>query len=272
MSVDPVAFRLGPLAVRWYGICVALGFVAGFVLIERRARRRGIAREAVSDLVLSAMVGGILGARALYVLQNWRDYAASPLDIIRIDQGGLVFFGGLLGGTAAVWLATRVKGLRPGDVADLCAPALGLGHAIGRVGCYLNGCCFGHAWNGPLALRYPPDSGVIEAQVRNGELPLGAAAALPAFPLQLVESAANLIICAVLLALERRMKRPGQLLFLYAALYGIARFLVEFGRADYESRLGPFTPAQVVSLLLVPAGLAAFLWLQYRRRPATPAP
>jgi len=250
--VDPVAFQIGPLTVRWYGICVALGFLAGFGVVHWRAPRKGIPRDVASDVVFWTMVGGILGARLWYVLMNLPDFLGRPLEIIRIDHGGLVFYGGFAGAVAAAALVCRVRHISPTAVADLVAPGLPLGHALGRIGCFLNGCCFGHPWDGAGGVTYAPETGALG----------------PLFPIQLVASLMNLVLVGVLLLAEPRLKHPGQLLALYVALYAFARFWVEFGRGDYRLHVGLLTPGQLVCAVLFPVGAVVFLALRQRGSPA----
>jgi len=264
--MDPVAFHIGRLTIRWYGVFVALGFLAGFMLVQFRARELDFEQEEAADLVLAAWIGGIVGAGVLYVVQNWTEYRKNLVEIIRIDHGGLVFYGGFLGALALLYVVSRVKSLSPGAIGDLLAPALALGHAFGRVGCFLNGCCFGHPWDGGCAVRYPPGGNVMYVQAQTGFLQPGALDCLPVFPIQLVSALVNLASCALLLWVGSRVKTRGQLFPLYLILYAVTRFAVEFGRGDYLRKLGPFTPAQAICLVLLPAGI---IWLAAARRTAT---
>jgi phosphatidylglycerol:prolipoprotein diacylglycerol transferase len=268
--MDPVAFQLGPLSIRWYGILTAAGFLAGYLIASRRAPQRGVSREAIADLVFWIMVGGILGARLFYVVQNWSDFSGRLIEIIRIDHGGLVFYGGFCGACIAVAAVCRIKHLPMAAVADICAPALPVGHALGRVGCFLNGCCFGWPWRGACAVEYPHDTGVMYVQKALGLLPPQAIAATPVFPIQLVAAAMNLVIFATLLVIERRLRFRGQLFAAYLVLYGTGRFLVEFGRGDYLRCYAGLTPAQLLCFLLVAVGIVAFFLLRRKSMAAAP--
>jgi phosphatidylglycerol:prolipoprotein diacylglycerol transferase len=153
---DPVALQLGPLSIRWYGVFVALGFLAGYQVLQRRARALGLGPQVAPDVTLAAMVGGIVGARLLYVVQNWEEeFGGNLLDAFAVWHGGLVFYGGFLGAVAAVVLWGRHKRWPLLAIGDMVAPALPLGHVLGRIGCLLNGCCFGRPWDGPLGVAYP---------------------------------------------------------------------------------------------------------------------
>jgi len=265
--MNPIAIELGPLQIRWYGVFVALGFLAALTLLVRRAAKSGFGKENAADLALVAMVGGIVGARVLYVLQNLAYFRTRPLiEVVRVDHGGLVFYGGFIGACAAVAVFAKMRKRSPGEIADLAAPVLPLGHAIGRIGCFINGCCFGMPWAGTCAVRYPNvikaagrtmESDVFHVQSQKGVLEHGSCA--PVFPVQLLATFLNVVICVVLLLVEKRMKRRGQLFGVYMILYAAARFVVEFFRGDYLHSVLGLTPAQVVCLGLAPVGIATFV-------------
>ncbi|MFA5204449.1 MAG: prolipoprotein diacylglyceryl transferase [Lentisphaeria bacterium] len=255
--LDPVAFHLGGLAIRWYGVCFALAFLAGYLALVLRAPRYGLTGERAGDLALTAMVGGVLGARVWYVVQNWDNtFAGAPLEIFRIDHGGLVFYGGFLMALAALAVMCRRWRLPFAAAGDLFAPALPLAHALGRLGCFLNGCCFGRPWHGACAVTYPAAGDVHAVQLRLGVPGVTDAGPLPVFPIQLVEAGANVALAAALLLIERRTSRRGLLFPVYLACYALIRFAGEFARGDYLSRPGGLTSAQWLCLLLFPAALA----------------
>jgi len=256
--MDPVAFQLGPLAIRWYGIFVALGFIAGLVVVERRSARAGMRPEQVANLVFVGLIGGLLGARLFYVLHNLSYFGENPWEAIRLDHGGLVFYGGLIGGTLSLVATCLLRRLPMGRVADMLIPGLPLGHALGRIGCFLNGCCFGQPWSGPCGVHYDAGSQAAASQCRQGLIAAPSLAPLPVFPVQLIAVVANVAIFLGLLAIERRLRGRGQLLGLYIAVYGLYRFAIEFLRGDYLDA-GMLTPAQEVSVVLIPVGVVVFL-------------
>ena len=264
--MDPIAFTVKifdfELAVRWYGIFVATAFVAGLLFVRWRARKKQGDVAAFEQLVFWGLVGGIIGARILYVIQYWESFAGNTWEIIRIDHGGLVFYGGLIGAFLVALCVCYVKGIKRRFAADVFAPALALGHGIGRIGCFFNGCCFGKPYNGPLSIQYPEGSHAAYLQEQLGHIPQHTIECLPVFPIQLVASGANFVIFAILLLIEPRVKYKGQLFTLYVMLYAVVRFVVEFGRGDYLVHYGGLTSAQILCLLLLPIAAVAFVLLR----------
>lgn len=243
LVMNPVAFHVLGRPIYWYGIMVSLGFLAGIVHWTRAARRRGWPPEYGSDIALWLMIGGLVGARVAYVMANWPDYADAPWRIVRFDQGGLVYYGGFIGGTlAAIGFAIRRR--RPlWQVGDYAIGAVPLGHAIGRIGCFINQCCYGAETTCRL-------------QVTVG--------GVPRHPVQLYESLATAIIYVVLLRFSPRQRRDGETLALYLLLYPTARFFLEFLRGDARLHFLGLTVAQAVSVVLWLIG--AGLWLFLPRR------
>jgi phosphatidylglycerol:prolipoprotein diacylglycerol transferase len=216
---------------------VALGFLSGIVHWTRRARSEGWPPEIGADLGLWTMVGGLIGARAAYVAANWPEYRGAPFSILRFDRGGLVYYGGFVGGVVAVAILARQRKRPLLEMGDFAIGAVPLGHAIGRVGCFINGCCYGVPTAGPL--------GCVVAGARR-------------HPVQLYEAMANLAIYLVLL--RARPRRTGGRLALYLMLYPPARFLLEFWRGDARLRWMGLTLAQLLSAALFAVGV--LLWFR----------
>ncbi len=260
--MDPVCFTLAGRPIYWYGVFLALGFGAGFLHLARLGRREGRQAGFASDLLFWLILGGIAGARLAYVLGNWREYAAAPGLILRVDKGGLVFYGGFFGAALAAWLFARARREPALRLFDYTLTALPLGHAFGRIGCFINGCCQGGLHTGWWSCTYPRHSAVWWSQFQDGLIPESAGAALPVWPVQLFEAAANLLIYLVLFAAYRRHPAPGVIVILYFLLYPIARFSLEFLRGDRADRLGfhGLSSAQWVSLGLF-LGALLFAWI-----------
>jgi phosphatidylglycerol---prolipoprotein diacylglyceryl transferase len=252
--MHPIAFQIGPLSIHWYGVMVALGFLAGLWTAGRRALLVGIHSEKVVDLGPWLIGGALVGARTLYVLSYWQEsFAGRPVgEIFAIWKGGLVFYGGLIGATAAGILYAWLKKLPLWKLADVVAPSIALGYVFGRIGCLLNGCCYGRACSLPWAIRFPEG---------HETHPVGQAAT-PVHPTELYESLLNLGLFLGLAWLFRRKKFDGQVFGTYLVCYAVLRSFVETFRGDYPVHYlgGWATPAQLVSLGILTAGVA-LLWL-----------
>ena len=234
------------LDVHSYGFLVAMGAIAGVLLALRQGRRMGFDTAAVLDLTFWALVAGIVGSRALYVLVHVSDYSrlcagvGLPRPALRvlgdcaaplyIWQGGLVFYGGALAAAGVVLLFARRLAWPLGDVADLLAVPLPLAHALGRVGCFLAGCCYGKV--STLGVHFPPASVAYHDLVNSG-LVLPDAPFTPALaPTQLYEAAGEGLLFALLMVLRRRRRFPGSLALVYVMGYALLRTTVEVLRGD----------------------------------------
>ena len=255
LLVHPIAFQFGPFTVTWYGVMVATAFLAGLWTASRRCLRDGIASDKVLDLGPWLIIGTIVGARTLYVISYWHEqFANHPVsEIFMVWKGGLVFYGGLIGATAAGILYARLKKLPLWKLADTIAPSIALGYVFGRIGCLMNGCCYGRASNLPWAITFPSVSN-------------GAPAGVPLHPTQIYDSLLNLGFYGFLTWLHRRKKFDGQVFATYLIGYALLRSFVEIFRGDYPQHYlgGWATPAQVVSIGIILVGIT--LWLVLSRQ------
>ncbi|MCL6450582.1 MAG: prolipoprotein diacylglyceryl transferase [Acetobacteraceae bacterium] len=242
----PVLFHVGPLAVHAWGLMFAVAFAAGTIWAYFRARRAGEPQaERIIDLAVWGVVGTLVGSRIGYVLLEPAYYLAHPLEAFRLDLGGLSFHGGLAGGLLVIFLFTRRVKLPGWKVLDWIAPPVALGYAVARIGCFLNGCCYGVPSKVPWALNFFD---------------------VPRHPTQLYSLLGALLVLFGLLWLERRIKPlpfPSFLWFMYMGMYSVTRFMVEFWREAVHI-WGWLTVAQAFSLALA---LASFLvvWVGVRR-------
>jgi phosphatidylglycerol---prolipoprotein diacylglyceryl transferase len=262
--VHPVAFHFGSFTVHWYGIFVAVGFLLGIWTASRRGVRDGLAPEKIADsatwLVLSAMIG----ARILHVISYWdEEFAGKPLtEIFMIQRGGLVYYGGFIGGVIAVLIYTRLHKIPLWKFGDAVAPSIALGHAFGRIGCLMTGCCYGKACDLPWAVHFP-----FGHETHRGP------EATPVHPVQIYEALLNFALYGFLAWLYRRKKFDGQIFATYLLCYAVLRSFVELFRADYRQAqyvFGFFSPGQVVSIFVFAAGL--FLVWRLSRYPLTATP
>lgn len=257
------------LPVKTYGFCMALGFLAAWQVLSWLCRRTGRAAEPLSNLLMLMMFSGIVGARLEYVREFWgREFAADPLSIFKVWQGGLVFYGGLILAIAVffVWCRARRESVAP--VADLFVTVIPLAHAFGRVGCFFYGCCYGRVSAHAFAVAFPRRSPAWVAQVEGGLIPETAQSSLAVLPTQLFEAAAVLGLFAALLFIFLRnwKTRPGFTTGCYLVGYACIRFGIEFLRDDMRQRVGILSIGQTVSIGLFVLGISFILVSLLRSR------
>ena len=252
--MDPMFLSIGKFSLRWYGVMAAAGFLAALIIMQLNRRYAKLSADQTANIVIAAMLSGVIGSRIFYVIQNWNYYRNHIGQIIRIDQGGLVFYGGFI--LAALVLIFYVKKICRADavrVLDITAPALAAAHALGRVGCFFNGCCYGKPAELFWAVTYPVNTPPYQHY---------AGAAL--HPVQLYEAALNLLLAPLFFLLVRKAKR-GVAMSCYILSYGVLRFIDEFFRGDHTDFVRGFTPAQVIGFALIPLGV--FLLVKFLRAP-----
>ncbi|HTR40651.1 MAG TPA: prolipoprotein diacylglyceryl transferase [Pseudomonadales bacterium] len=263
----PIALKLGPLTIHSYGIMVALAFLFGYWTATLRARRENISSDAIITVVTWLMVGSIIGARAVYVTTYWHEeFAGQPwTEIFAIWHGGLVYYGGLIGGLVAGALCLWWKRLPFWKTADVLAPSIALGSFFGRAGCLLNGCCYGRPTDLPWAIKF---TNPLAHELSNTPLNV------PVHPTQIYDGLLNLALYAFLAWLFRHKKFDGEIIATYLICYAITRSIVEHFRGDYSNLHYHFglTPAQWVSvpMFIIGLALAAFLYRRTEVKPAEP--
>ncbi|MCM8812037.1 MAG: prolipoprotein diacylglyceryl transferase [Candidatus Omnitrophica bacterium] len=209
----PTLLKFGHFTIHSYGLMMAIGFILALSIAQRRARAAGLDPEKIQTLAILALAAGLLGARLAFVALNFPFFVSHPVEVIRLDRGGLVFYGGLTAGIAsAVWFV-RSKRMPAWRTFDVMMPALVAAHAVGRIGCFLNGCCYGTPSGLPWAVVFPGDS-------------------VARHPVQLYETGILFIFYFILKGIGRAGFRPGVVTLSYGLLYGAWRFLIEFLRGD----------------------------------------
>ena len=256
VAMHPIFWQLGARPIYWFGVMMALAFLAVIGHWNRLALRTGRSPGFGSELGFWLILAGILGARLAYVLASAPEFLAHPWEILRVDHGGLVYYGGFIGGCLAALLFARARREPLWALADFTITGVPLGHAFGRIGCFLNGCCYGAPTGLPWGVCFPA------THETHG---------LAVHPTQLYEAAFNLALYGALLLFYLRGRRAGapagRVLALYLLLYPPFRFLVEFLRGDERLRGLGLNMAQEVSVALFAAGLALwFLRARVRRQ------
>ena len=233
--MHPIICRIGPFTVYSYGLMLAIAFAIAVFLVRREGQRQGVDPDQLFNFCFIVFVSGVLGARLLYVLGHLPYYLERPLETVFLQQGGLSWFGGLTAGIISGFAYLKAKRLPVLQTVDLVIPYVALGQALGRVGCLLNGCCYGKhsAWG----LYFPVHEDTL-------------------IPTQLYSALILLFIFAVLRLLRTRLRFPGDLFAAYLVLYSMKRFFIEFWRADNPVVFAGLTLFQLFSIGFFIAGLA----------------
>ena len=225
----PILFEFGAFKIYSYGVMIALGFLISMYLTSREAGRAGIAPENIFDIWLYAILFGIVGARVLHVLLDLSYYTARPLDIIMINRGGLAFHGGLIAGIIAVWFFIRRNRMPLWKTADVIMPYIALGQAIGRIGCLLNGCCYGTPTYLPIGIRL---AGHLQRL----------------HPTQLYSSIFLFLTFFALKRIYRKKRFDGVVFFSYLLIFSAGRFFIDFFRGDLSPVFLGLKTSQLISI------------------------
>jgi phosphatidylglycerol:prolipoprotein diacylglycerol transferase len=246
----------GAVGIRSYGVMLAIAFWVGIELSARIARKRGYDPLVIVDLGLVILLSSVAGSRFLYVISHLSDFRGDPWSVFKVWEGGLTFYGGLVAAVVIGVLYLKKRNLPVAEITDILAPQIALGVAIARIGCFLNGCCFGKESALPWACTFPPDS--LAGSVMHG---------LHLHPVQIYAAVANLIIAIILWRLLKKNLPAGSVFACLLIFYGAWRFIIDFWRY-YEDELllggGGLSMSwnQVVSIVLILVGIV----LYYRSR------
>lgn len=255
-SPGPDLFKLGPLTLRFYGLLIASAILIGVTLSQRLAQFRRLNPELIGDLAVALVLGAIPCARLYYVLFKWDYYSQHLNQVIAIWEGGIAIHGAIIGGALAALIFSRIRQVSFWRLADVVAPSLILGQAIGRWGNFFNSEAFGAPTNLPWKLFIPV-----------GRRPSGLENEAYYHPTFLYESLWNVMVFSLLMTVFFRFPKtkPGTLFLLYAVGYSAGRFWIEGLRTD-SLMLGPLRIAQIVSLVGIFGGLLGLSWLYYLNR------
>lgn len=252
----PVLIRIGPLTVHSYGFLIAVAFLVALGLANRQASKVGLPREQMTDLGFYTLIAAILGSRIFFIFTDLSHFLSHPLDMFKIWEGGLVFYGGIIFAVpTAVWYAKKTS-MPVWQTADIWAPSIAIGHAIGRLGCFCAGCCYGKPAEGiPWAVVFTnPESLAVKG--------------VPLHPSQIYESLAEFTNFLVLISFRRYQTFKGQLFCLYLINYSIIRSVVELFRGD-EARgfiFSGFSISQGISVALFVSAAVMMVWLKRRNK------
>lgn len=269
-----------PIKIFGYGLFLFFAFLASMKLAASRARKGKLDEEVVYELAFWVFLGGLAGARIFWVIEYWGVRVHSLLDVFKIWEGGIVLYGSIMGGTAAFFLYWWLRPFPLRPMLDAMAPALALGIAIGRIGCLMNGCCYGDRCDLPWGVRFPgpyvgvPGNANLEVsgsppwalQVHLGVISRNAAYSLPVHPTQIYSTIDGLILVGLMLAYFPIRKRDGEIMALLMVTYPVTRILIEWLRNDEVAMFAGLTVSQLISVGLLVAGIVFWIWLA--RQPA----
>jgi phosphatidylglycerol:prolipoprotein diacylglycerol transferase len=253
----PTLIKLGSFEITTFGLMMFAAFIVGGWVLTRQFRWYGLSDDAASSIVMAAALGGIAGAKIYYAIL-FRDWH------LLLDRAGLVWYGGLIGGVLCCSAYLLIKKIDFLTVADAAAPALAIGYALGRIGCFLVGDDYGRPTNSWIGIAFPKGSPPTTAESLR-QFGVHVDPSIPpdqilrVHPTQLYESASALVMFAILMYASKRPHARGRIFGLVLVLMGIERFLVEIVRAKDDRFLGPFTVAQLISVIIFVVGWGLIL-------------
>lgn len=238
-----------------FGVMAVIAFLIGFYIVRRESKKEGIPIQKIESLAFWILIGVLIGGRMWYVIEIWNYYKQNIGEIFKFWEGGLVFYGGFIGGFIGVLLYIRISKLDFNKTSDIFAIALPLVLAIGRIGCFLNGCCFGKETESFIGICFPkkwfPPPYV--SQLERNLINISAEKSLPAIPTQIISALLLLLIFVIILLIKRKKPYNGFLFHLFLGLYGIKRFTIDFFRY-YEGNALIFkylSLSQILSIILI---------------------
>ncbi|MBO8638365.1 prolipoprotein diacylglyceryl transferase [Staphylococcus aureus] len=255
--IDPVAFNLGPLSVRWYGIIIAVGILLGYFVAQRALVKAGLHKDTLVDIIFYSALFGFIAARIYFVIFQWPYYAENPGEIIKIWYGGIAIHGGLIGGFIAGVIVCKVKNLNPFQIGDIVAPSIILAQGIGRWGNFMNH----EAHGGPVSRAFLEQlhlpNFIIENMYINGQY---------YHPTFLYESIWDVAGFIILVNIRKHLKL-GETFFLYLTWYSFGRFFIEGLRTDSLMLTSNIRVAQLVSILLILISISLIIYRRIKYNP-----
>lgn len=233
---------IGPVTIHGYGLMIAIGVIVALVVGDYRAKKKGLNGDLIYGLTIVTVLLGFLAARILFIITEWEGFLKNPMNYI--TGSGFVVFGGIIGGAITIWGYCKWKKMDFLAYLDLMIPSVALAQGFGRIGCFLAGCCYGKETDGLLGITFT-HSHYAPNNVR-------------LFPSQLVMSAGDFLIAAILILYARKQRTKGKTAALYLILYSVGRFLVEFTRNDDRGFVGALSTSQFIGIFIFIVGLVAF--------------
>ena len=259
IGIDPNLFDIGSLTIGWHGVMVVVAVIVGVAVPLWLAKGTRIDRSTVYAIAPWAVLGGIIGARLIHVLDSLDVYSDDPVEVIKFWDGGVSIFGAIIGGTLAGVACAKLRRISVGGLADLAAPGLILAQAAGRIGCTINGDAYGTATSLPWGFSYThPDA----------QVPLGAAAPFVGHPVPVYEIIWDLMIFALIWKLRGRLRPEGSLFLVYLSLYSFGRFFLSFIRGGEEEVLGPLHQAHIIAIVVFAVCISLLIYWIRQPKPS----
>lgn len=248
--MHPVLLEFGFIKIFTYGLMVASGFFFAIMLAANLGKKQGMDPQKIIDLSFYLLIASLIGARLLYIIVEFDYFSAYPVEVFKFWKGGLVFYGGLILAVIVSIFYLKKHQMPLWAVADIIAPSLALGQAIGRWGCFFAGCCYGRKTDVSWAIIFTDEKSLA---------PLG----IPLHPTQIYLSLNALVIFGILMWMSKRKSFHGQIIWAYGILYSIGRFIIEYFRADDRGAVGMFSTSQIIGLIVF--AVSVFMLFSLRR-------
>ena len=256
LAIDPIAFQLGPLAIRWYGILITTGIVLAFLVVQKEMVKRGMHPDFLTDLLIWAVPISIISARIYYVVFSWDSYKDNPADVFKIWEGGIAIHGALIGAFLTTYVFTKLRGVSFWKVVDIAVPGLLIGQIIGRWGNFINQ----EAHGGPVSEAFLNNTWIPD-WIMN-QMTINGVTYHPTF---LYESLWNFVGLIIILLLRRVRLKRGEMFFFYLTWYSIGRFYIEGMRTD-SLYGGDLRAAQIVSIIAIIFSVTMFIYRRFIKK------
>jgi len=263
---------IGGFHIAAYGVMMVIAYFTAILFASKEARRKGIEPIYIQSLSIWIIIGLIVGARLWYVAEYWYYFSGNFIEVFKLWEGGMVFYGGFVGGLIGGILYVKIKKFNLWEVLDIMAPGVAISIGVGRIGCFLNGCCFGRVTDSWIGIRFPQRylPPVYWNHLKRGLIPSDALYSLPVIPTQLISTIDLLVIFGILWGMRKRVPFKGFLFALLIGLYGLHRFIIDCFRY-YEGSalvLKVLTLSQALSILLMLISIVLIISGFKRRRAA----
>ncbi|MHA9741846.1 prolipoprotein diacylglyceryl transferase [Robinsoniella peoriensis] len=247
----PDLFSIGPITIHGYGLMIGIGFLAAILIGMKRAEKHGLDKDIVFNMGLLCIVGGMLGAKILFIITEWNSIIHSK-NMWSDLAYGFVVYGGIIGGILILYVYSRFKKLNFLQYMDLIVPSVSIGQGFGRIGCLLAGCCYGRETDCPIGIVF-----------HNSEFAPNGVSLLPT---QIFSSLGDFLIAGFLIWYARKQKKDGKVISMYLILYGVGRFIVEIFRNDPRGNVGVLSTSQFISIFMVAFGAGMMYFVTHRKK------